>query len=128
MHLSPVERDDYSAPFFDGTAEGRLLTRRCSAGHYLPPVQGGPVLRCPECHTEEIAWAQVSGDASLVSWTVVPTAEGPLVAGIVELAEGPWMHAPVDVDSDAGLRVGTPLRVDFVRPGSGEVLPVFRPA
>jgi uncharacterized OB-fold protein len=46
--------------------------------------------------------------------------------GLVELEEGPWMHAAlVDVD-EAELAAGVGLSVDFVTPPDSEALPVFR--
>jgi hypothetical protein len=46
---------------------------------------------------------------------------------LVELAEGPWLHARlVDVDT-ASLSVGDAFTVDF-EPAGEERIPVFRPA
>ena len=56
----------------------------------------------------------------------------PYVSAIVELAEGPWLIVRLLVDDPAGLRVGDPVRVRYLRSGDGEeeceVLPVFEPA
>ena len=131
MTISAVQRDEDSAAFFDGTAEGVLKTRQCENGHFMPPTQGygGPAVRCHTCHTENISWVPVSGDASLVSWVVVHARDGSsqTVAGIVELAEGPWMQALIDVDTDAGLKAGSALAVGFVPTDGGEVIPAFKP-
>jgi uncharacterized OB-fold protein len=135
MTLPTVLRDDYSAPFFDGTKRGELMMPRCENGHFMAPTQGygGPVVRCHFCLSANIDWAAVSGHGSLVSWTVLhlrnqdpPTR----IAGIVELDEGPWLKALIDVADDAGLHAGTPMAVDFVDTGEGEGehVPAFRPA
>ena len=126
----PVTRDEASAPFFDAALEGRLLARRCDdCGHWVAPyTRMGQVLeRCPNCTSPRLSWAAASGDATLVTWTVVHSREGPArPVGIVELAEGPWMTVGIDADP-AALAAGEALRVAFDRPGGGEPVPVFRP-
>ena len=129
MNLDPVQRDDFSAGFFDAAAAGRLAARRCDQGHYLPATQGymGPPIRCPHCRSAVIDWVDVSGEATLVSWTVVHLKDATRLAGLVELAEGPWMFAALDVESATSLEVGAALRVRFVQPDGGEAMPVFSP-
>jgi uncharacterized OB-fold protein len=128
-------RDSYSAPFFDAASQGRLLARRCGNGHWLAPyiTHGRTLSSCPSCGDANLSWAAVGGTATLVSWTVIagmPSVAGPdqqQVSGIVELTEGPWLHAAIDASPEQ-LAEGQPLVVDFVRPGDGEPVPVFRPA
>ena len=49
------------------------------------------------------------------------------MVGLVELDEGPWLHARlVDVDT-ASLSVGDAFAVDF-EPAGEEKIPIFRPA
>jgi uncharacterized OB-fold protein len=51
----------------------------------------------------------------------------PPIVGLVELEEGPWLHARlVDVDT-ATLSVGDALVVGF-EPAGEETVPIFRPA
>lgn len=74
------------------------------------------------------------GTGQLVTWTVMhgrPAPDGGparTVAGIVELAEGPWFTARLIGVEGSELTAGTPLRVRFVRPDGGEALPVFEPS
>jgi uncharacterized protein len=133
MPLLPVQRDDDSAAFFAAAAAGKLLVRRCATGHYLGPGLrfAGSALLCPTCQTTEIAWVEASGNASLVSWTVVHERDGSAAgaAGIVELEEGPWLYALLDAAPGSELRAGLPLVVGFVSSGDGgEWIPAFRPA
>jgi uncharacterized OB-fold protein len=130
MHPSAVQRDDRSAPFFDAAANGQLLIKRCKGcGHFLPLAR----IRCSVCQRAALEWVPASGAANLVSWVVVhgrpasPDAEPERSwVGLVELEEGPWMHAAlVDVD-EAELAAGVGLSVDFVTPPGSEPLPVFR--
>ncbi len=132
MNLMTVQRDADSAEFFDGTANGKLLIRRCPQGHFLPPMQGifcAPTVRCDVCASPDIVWHEALGDATLVSWVVPYDRSGkPLnIAGIVELTEGPWMNALIDAPVDAPLYIGHPLRVGFVRTEDSECIPAFRP-
>jgi uncharacterized protein len=126
-----VTRDEASAPFFDAAAGGHLLIRRCGAcGHWVAPYTrtGLTLGRCPACTSERVEWAQASGAASLVTWTVVHTRDGPSPpVGVVELAEGPWMTVRLDAEAGA-LSAGMPITVGFAREGGGEPVPVFRPA
>jgi uncharacterized OB-fold protein len=131
MELAPIHRDDFSAGFFDAAAAGHLAVRRCENGHFLPPTLGymGPATRCPECLSAQVDWVPAADEVTLVSWTVVHSKDGSTqIVGLVELAEGPWMTAALDVESDAELAVGSPLRVHFVHPDGGEAIPVFSPA
>ncbi len=133
MSAYRVERDDASARFFDATARGVLLLRRCPGcgAVYAPNRQ-----RCWD--RDDLEWAEASGRGVLVTWAVDhtdpldPSLAGPdghtSVFGFVELAEGPWLQVPI-VDADpAALRAGLPVVVGFLRPGGGEAIPVATPA
>jgi uncharacterized protein len=130
MTSGPIARDEASAPFFEAALSGQLLIRRCDVcGHSVAPYSRmGLVLeRCPNCTSPRMSWAGASGEATLVTWTVVHTREGPSrPVGVVELAEGPWMTAGIEADPET-LSAGMALRVAFERPGGGEPVPVFGP-
>ncbi|WP_433137933.1 Zn-ribbon domain-containing OB-fold protein [Actinomadura nitritigenes] len=132
MEIGVLRRDGRTDPFFDGTAAGRLAIRRCEACDrwYAPDASG-----CPECGEEALAWADASGAATLVTWTVTHgrpaedgTAPPPAHLALVELAEGPWMYARLDGVSGGDLHEGLPLRAEFEHPDEGESYVLFRPA
>lgn len=130
LHLGAVSRDERSAPFFDASAEGRLLIHRCSACSH----RFGPELQnCTACGSADADWEEAAGDASLVSWVVVHRrdADGTPVTTTVataELPEGPWLTLPVDAPAGGTpLAAGMAVRVDFVRSEGSEAIPIWRP-
>jgi uncharacterized OB-fold protein len=116
-----VVRDDDSVEFFDGTARGVLMIKQCgSCGHFVRP----DAISCSRCRGTELAWVEASGRGTLVSWIVVH-ADAPRIVALVELVEGPWLHARLlDVDA-ATLSVGDAFEVEFEQAGA-EWIPVFR--
>lgn len=129
-----IGRDERSAAFFDGTADGVLLVRRCPTcgRHFAPHVE-----KCAE-HGDVLELVPAAGTATLITWAVdrLPPLDPELgapggeasVVGMVELAEGPWMYAAIVGADPASLRADLPLQLGFVRPGGGEAVPVFTPA
>jgi len=131
VDIGILRRDGRTDPFFDGAASGRLVIRRCpSCGHWSAPDQG----TCAECGEEGLEWAGASGAATLVSWTIVhgrPAGDGtvppPAILGLVELAEGPWLHARLDGVTPADLHENLPLQARFEHPDEGEPFLLFHP-
>ncbi|MEJ8635654.1 MULTISPECIES: Zn-ribbon domain-containing OB-fold protein [Streptomyces] len=124
------EADDFTRPFWEAAAEGRLLIRRCGdcgrAHHY-------PREFCPFCWSEDVVWERASGRATLYTWSVVhrndlpPFGDRvPYTAAVVDLAEGPRMMTEVVGCPQELLRIGMPLRAAFRADGEIAV-PVFRP-
>jgi uncharacterized OB-fold protein len=117
--IGPVRRDGRGDPFFDGAAEDRLVVRRCGCGRWYAPDATG----CPACGGD-LAWAEASGEAVLVSWAVAHSRTGETAPlALVELAEGPWMYGRLEAVEAP--REGLPLRARFVHPDEGESYPVF---
>ncbi len=130
-HATP-DIDDFTRAFWDAAAEGRLLIRRCRvcgrAHHY-------PREFCPYCWSEpaDCVWEQVSGRATLYTWSVVHRNDlppfgtrVPYTAAVVELAEGPRMMTEIVGCPEGELNVGMPLKAAFRAEGEVAV-PVFRP-
>jgi uncharacterized OB-fold protein len=127
MEIGILRRDGRTDPFFDGTAADRLVIRRCEpCGHWYSPDQSS----CRACGEEDLAWAAAEGTATLVTWTVTYSrATGdPSCLALVELTEGPWLHARLDGVAPETLREGLPLRATFVHPAEGEAYVLFEPA
>jgi len=123
--------DEASAPFFEGTAAGRLMLMRCaSCGTYRYPSRD----RCDVCWSTDTEWAEASGDATLHSWVVFHQVYHPGFAGrvpynvaVVELAEGPRITTNIVESANDQLKAGMPLRVTFQSVADGVAIPVFRP-
>ncbi|MEU1401515.1 Zn-ribbon domain-containing OB-fold protein [Streptomyces sp. NPDC005728] len=120
------EIDGFTRPYWEAAAEGRLLIRRCGscgrAHHY-------PREFCPHCWSEEVAWEEASGRATLYTWSTVHRNDlppfgdrTPYVAAVVDLVEGPRMMTELVECGEGEPTAGTALRVVF-REGK----PVFRP-
>lgn len=128
------ESDAFTRPYWEAAAEGRLLIRRCRAVGCARPHHY-PREFCPYCWSEGVEWEEVSGRATLYTWSVVhrndlpPFGERlPYVAAVVDLAEGPRMMTEVVDCPEAELRIGMRLRVRFRSCGEPAVpVPVFSP-
>jgi uncharacterized OB-fold protein len=131
MSVGPVQRDEATAEFFDGTAAGRFLLRRCPAGHISEPA----VTQCTSCPATDLDWIEARGGANLVSWAVTwsrPSDDDEprrTILVIGELDEGPWWWTQLATDLDpqaAGLAAGRRLRIEFHRADAEhEAVPVF---
>lgn len=118
-------------PFWDATAEGKLLLSQCDDCQALIWY---PRAVCPECSSLRTSWRQVSGRGQIYSYTVNNRGEGPYagagpyVLAYVELDEGPRMMTNIVETGDRELAVGLPVEVVFHDTGEGTALPRFRPA
>jgi uncharacterized protein len=121
--------DAWTKPFWDATAQERLLFPRCTncARFRWPP---GPF--CPACQVQEVQWV-APGAALLYSFTIITLrAEGDnvqprfIVPALVEFSGvdhvrllGALVDAPLDE-----IQIGMPLTVGWSRTGDANV-PIF---
>jgi uncharacterized protein len=130
--LAGVARDDATADFFDATAAGVYLIKRCAEHDHASKPQAEI---CSACGSTDLRWEAASGRAKLVSWAVVPgrraDPEGPepapTVVAIGELEEGPWMWAQLHGSDPTGLVEGMRLKIGFDQPPGSEAIPVLVP-
>jgi uncharacterized OB-fold protein len=120
-------------PFWEATAEGRLLLPKClecaSLIWYPRPF-------CSSCASTRVEWIQASGRGAIYSFTVNRRGQADLAAyreagvyvlAYVELEEGPRvMTNIVDCDPDS-VSIGQQVEVVFHDTGQGTALPRFRP-
>jgi uncharacterized protein len=130
MNLPPVVRDHASEAFFDGTARGVLVLRRCDS---CGAVRGPEVVLCGSCSESAFTWFDATGTGHVESWIVLhprtPDAgEQPRVVVTVELTEGPWFVSALVGCDPAAIHHGMPVVVAFERPIDSESIPIFHPA
>jgi uncharacterized OB-fold protein len=126
--------DELTAFFWEGVERHQFLVMRCDAcGTYVHPPRGS----CPKCLSTSLAPHEMSGRATLVTWTqpVQPfdpyfTAHQPYTFATVNLVEQePLRFATNIVDcEEEDLRIDLPLVVTFREVAPGCTLPLFRPA
>lgn len=127
MTIDSVLRDSATADFLDATKLGKFLIKSCrGCNQKLSPKS----VICTECHSVELEWIDASGLGSIVSWTVIPgrvfttVTTQQVVFGIVELEEGPWWWAQLQIEPTE-IYVGKTVKAKFVPSPEGEMIPVF---
>jgi uncharacterized protein len=126
--------DSISRGFWEAAASHVLAIQRCDAcGHLAQP----PVVVCASCMSVEtgFTYAPVDGRGCLATWTIMRDAflpgfkaDIPWVIAEVELDDAPGVRllARLDAGADEDLKIGLPVRTDFVDVAPGVALPVFR--
>jgi uncharacterized OB-fold protein len=96
--------DEYTRPFWDAAREDRLVVPRCSqCGTFrLPPL---PI--CHICQSDQFDWAELSGEATVYSYTVV---RHPLHPDLSQVC--PYVSGAVELDGTKG--EGARLLVNIV--------------
>ena len=118
-------------PYWDAAKEGKLLIKRCSAcgrAHFYPRPF------CPHCWSDDVAWEEASGRATLYTFTIVRRNDlppfpdrVPYVAAVVDLEEGTRMMTNVEGCDPDEVVIGMDLTVAF-REEDDFAIPVFRKA
>ncbi len=116
--------------FWAGTAVGELRIQRCAGCGTLrhPP---GPA--CPACGELKPEYVLAAGTGEIYSYVVhrhppVPGRQLPIVVALVALTEGVRMVGEVRGVEPDDVRIGAPVRVEFVRVDDDLTLPAWRPA
>jgi len=110
--------------YWDAANDGILLLKRC--------LDTGKVFHYPRAHSPftgsaNTEWCEVSGEGTIYSYSVLNRADPPYCIAYVTLAEGPTVLTNVVTDDFDSLRIGQPVRVEFVASENGQKVPVFRP-
>ncbi|MEU1164516.1 bifunctional MaoC family dehydratase N-terminal/OB-fold nucleic acid binding domain-containing protein [Streptomyces sp. NPDC005921] len=124
-----VNRDN--AGFWEGVADERLLIQRCAGcGTLRHPWLPG----CNACGSLDWDTVESAGAGTVYSYVVMhhppfPAFDPPYAVGLIELAEGVRMVSNVVGVPYDKVRIGLPVRVEFLRyeeDGTATTLPVFR--
>jgi uncharacterized OB-fold protein len=115
--------------FWEAARDGRLVAQRCgSCGLLRHPPRAG----CPACQSLDIEIAELSGEGEVYSYSLLwhprsPRFEYPVIAVLVDLAEGIRVLSNLVGIEPGAVRIGLPVTAEFA-PCAGELaLPVFRP-
>jgi uncharacterized OB-fold protein len=124
--ISELE-DSAADRFYSELADGRFMTTRCNACEltFFPPRS-----LCPACLGAEVEWVELSGKGSVYAFTQQHHAmlyTKPEVVGIIEL-EGcsGRMFAVIGAGLE-DVRIGMPVRADFMESPFGMTLVKFLP-
>ena len=125
--LRPVVTAD-TAFFWDGTARGELRIQRCGGCGALrhPP---GPM--CPACGADKPEYVLAAGTGEVYSYVVhhhppVPGRQVPFVVALVQLTEGVRMVGELLGADPEQVRIGLPVRAEFVKVDGDLTLPAWR--
>jgi uncharacterized OB-fold protein len=125
--LRPVVTAD-TAFFWDGTARGELRIQRCGGCGALrhPP---GPM--CPACGADKPEYVLAAGTGEVYSYVVhhhppVPGRQVPFVVALVQLTEGVRMVGELLGADPEQVRIGLPVRAEFVTVDGNLTLPAWR--
>ena len=117
-------------PFWSAAKERRLVIQRCDdCGAYRFP----PEPACVFCASPRATWTEVSGRATLWSWTVghpplLPyfAEHAPWPVAVVQLEEGPRMVTNLAGVAVEAYEIGMPLVADYEDIDGEITLVVFR--
>jgi uncharacterized protein len=106
-----------SAPFWDGLKDGVIKLQKCNdCGAWV----FYPRSRCSSCLSDSLEWREVSGNATLYTFTIArqPTsphfaAEVPQQLAVVELDEGVRLTTTLTNVNEADIRIGMRLKPYF---------------
>ena len=112
-------------------SEDKLMGSKCRRCGVLSVP---PRSICVKCYGSELEWVEMKGNGELAAFTCIAIGppfmikEGydrkhPYVSGVVELEEGVKVVARiegVDASKPEAIKIGTPLKVEFLHKGEAE--------
>jgi uncharacterized OB-fold protein/acyl dehydratase len=116
--------------WWEAVQNGQLPIQRCKACGVL---RHPPRPMCGKCQSTEWDFVASSGKGTVYSYVVLhhpqfPGYEYPMVAAVIELAEGTRIVSNVVGIEPAAVRIGMPVQVSIEAVDDGWKLPLFRPA
>lgn len=124
-----ITTDSWTEPYWNAAKEDRLEVPQCrNCGTFRMP----PSPFCPACQSQDVKWVELSGQATIFSYSIVRGLPGlpdiVLVPVVLELDGAPGVHLVGNaVDVDPGeVAIGMVLKAGFVDIADGWKLPVFR--
>jgi len=132
--MRPVTSPDTEF-FWAGTAAGELRVQRCGGCGGCGALRHPPGPMCPECGTlaaDPREYVVAAGTGEVYSYVVhhhppVPGKKPPFVVALVQLPEGVRMTGELLGAAPGQVRIGLPVRAEFVRVDDDLTLPAWRP-
>lgn len=125
------EETPLTEPFWQAARERRLVVQRCIACGRL---RWPPEVACYECGSLDHEWAEMSGRATLYTWTVAHPPllpyfqqRAPWPIAVVQLDEGPRLVTNITGLAPDQYEIGMPLGATFESISNDVTLIVFRP-
>jgi len=125
---APVVTEDNQL-YWDAARQGRLVAQRCGeCGRARHP----PRPMCPHCHSLQFDVIDLAGDGVVYSYAILhhpqnPAFEYPIVAALVDLAEGVRVMSNLVEIDPSDVAIGIPVTVDFRPTRDDGAVPVFKP-
>ncbi len=128
MSKTPQLYSPYDAPMWESISQDQMKLQICrkTGTFFYPP---GPV--CPESLSFDVEWAPISGRGTILSWTVfhrqyLPAYPAPHLVVAVQLEEGPIVIGYMDHDCLQGLKLDSPVVIEYVDHPDGYRIPSFK--
>ena len=132
MSFDRPEIDDTTRAFWRAAADGKLLGSRCRS---CGAVAGYPRGFCPSCWSADVEDVELSGRATLYTYSTVhvnpmpPFADlVPYVAALVDLEEGPRLTTRLVDVAPGELAIGMALTARFETVDDEQGIVLFGPA
>jgi uncharacterized protein len=130
LPVRKVETTLETQEFWDATAQGELLLRKCDD---CSSVIWYPRAFCPECSSQNTSWITSSGRGTIYSFSITRKGagawaeKGPYVIAYIELEEGPRVLSNIVGCSVDSVSIGMGVSVVFDDTGEGMSIYRFAP-
>jgi uncharacterized protein len=130
LPVRKVEATLETQEFWDATAKGELLLRKCED---CSSIIWYPRAFCPACSSQNTSWITSSGRGTVYSFSITRKGagawaeKGPYVIAYVELEEGPRVLTNIVGCSVDDVCIGLPVEVVFDDTGEGMAIYRFAP-
>ncbi len=131
LPVRKVEANIDTQEFWNATARGKLLLRKCTE---CLVIIWYPRPYCPQCQSFETSWIESSGRGVIYSFSITRKGQGawadkaPYVVAYVELEEGPRVLTNVVAPNVDDVHIGMAVQVIFDDTGEGMAIYRFAPA
>ncbi len=125
----PLANED-TVEYWEACKRGELRLQRCAeCGHWRFP----PAVLCPRCLSERSSWERLGGRGKVYTFIVVHRPQHPAFyeevpynVAIVELDEGPRMHARIVGCPNEEIRIDMLVEVTFEKKNDDVTMPYFK--